>query len=112
MESATYATISKRRRQVLRELHLDPNLISLQHYFVADELSDLVESSVVRWFNLNTEKLSSGAILVGINIMEDGALLRVKQVGIPRFWDVKFNESVVFQRVSDEQETILAAREL
>ena len=112
MESATFTSIAKRRRQVLRELHLDPNLPSLQHYYVADELSDLVESSVVRWFNLNTEKLSSGAILVGVNMMEDGALLRLKQVGFPRFWDVKFNESVIFQRFTNEEEIILTAKEV
>ena len=99
---ASYKGIAVRRREVLRELRLDPFMESLENYYVADELSDLIESRVVRWFNLDTEQLSSGGVLVGVNMREDGAHLRVKQVmrngGFPRFWDVRFNEAVVFQR--------------
>jgi hypothetical protein len=113
---ASYRGIAVRRREVLREIRLDPFMESLEDYYVADELSDLIESHVIRWFNLNTENLTSGGILVGVQMFEDGAHLRVKQVmrfgGAPRFWDVKFNEVVVFQRLTQDERLILEARDL
>ena len=113
---ASFRGIAVRRREVLRELRMDPFMESLENYYVTDELSDLIESRVVRWFNLNTETLTSGGVLVGVNMQEDGAHLRVKQVmrfsGAPRFWDVKFNEAVVFQRLTPEERLVLEARDL
>jgi len=113
---ASYRGIAVRRREVLRELRLDPFMESLEAYYVADELDLLLEGHVVRWFNLNTEHLTSGGVLVGVSMQPDGALLRIKQVmrhgGPPRFFNVKFNEAVVFQRLTPEERLILEARDL
>ena len=108
--------IAVRRREVLRELRLDPFMESLDTYYVVDELDLLMEGHVVRWFNLNTEHLASGGVLVGVNMERDGAHLRIKQVmrngGYPRFFDIKFNEAVVFQRLTPDERLILEARDL
>ena len=113
---ASYRGIAVRRREVLRELRLDPFMESLENYYVADELDLLLEGHVVRWFNLNTEHLASGGILVAVNMQPDGPNLRIKQVmrngGFPRFWDIKFNEAVFFQRLTPDERLILEARDL
>jgi hypothetical protein len=113
---SSYSGIAVRRREVLRELRMDPFMESLENYYVADELSDLIESRVVRWFNLNTEHLASGGVLVGVNMRDDGAHLRIKQVmrtgGYPKFFDIRFNEAVVFQRLTPEEQVVLEARDL
>jgi len=114
---ASFKGIAVRRRAVLRELGLDPFMDSLETYYVADEISDLLDGHVVRWFNLNTEHLASGGILVGVHMEADGAHLRIKQVmrrsgAPPHFWDVKFNEAVVFQRLKPDEQLILEARDL
>ena len=110
MENKTFQSIIWRKREVLKEIGLI-HYNGLDDYYVADELSDLVEQHVVRWFNLKTGKLAIGGILVGVNMHPQGALLRIKQVKGLRFWSVAFNDAVVFQRLTDDEYTLLQAKE-
>jgi len=111
MEGLTRESIAHRMAEVLTELKLDVNMPSLMDYFVADELSQLKESRVVRWFNLQTAQLTSGGILVAVEMHPTGALLRIKQVRRNRFWNVRFNDAVIFQRLTPEEQAVLFAKE-
>ena len=103
----------ERRREVLKELRLLSKDKTLENYEVVDEYHQLKEGRIVRWVNLVPGALSitSGAIVVRSEMQEDGLLVTVKAVGFPRFWSIKFNEVVLFQKLSFEELVLIEAIE-
>ena len=109
-----YGDIPLRRRAVLKELGLLEKEEALAHYAVVDEYHQLKHGRFVRWVNLDPERIvvTNGAIVIKTEIREDGLLVTVKTINGKFFWSFKFNEVVLFQKLSAEELVLLEAIEL
>jgi len=109
-----YSDIPKRRRTVLKELGLLAKEETLKQYEVVDEYHQLKHGRFVRWVNLDPTniKLTNGAIVVKSEMREDGLLVTTKSVSGRYFWNFKFNEVVLFQKLSFEEIVLVEAIEL
>jgi len=91
-------------REKLKELHK-----KLKDYRYVSDLADLNEGSYIRWISLKNPdniKLTNGGILVDTLIFNDGLQLRVKN-NMNRFLQIKFDEALIFQKLSNQEKIIL-----
>ncbi len=95
---------------LLRELGLTEMAPKLADYKVAGELPDLKLGAYLRWVHVDRGKLMMGAHLVSVNITEDGIYLNVKGAG--RFFTLKFDDCIVFQKLSPDEHLVLQAMDM
>ena len=109
-----YGDIPLRRRAVLKELGLLEKEEALAHYAVVDEYHQLKHGRFVRWVNLEPGRivLTKGAVVIKSEMKEDGLLVTVKSFNGKFIWSFKFNEVVLFQKLSFEELVLLQAIEL
>ena len=113
----TSSKIKKEKNDILQKLQLSVKELKdlhtrLKDYRYINELKDLQVGRYIRWIPLNTEtadiKLTKGAILVNVFINDDGAVLvcnnTYKQPII-----VKFDRVLIFQKLSEQEEILVAA---
>ena len=111
----TFKEADKNKYDILSELELSKSVLKkmlkkLEDYRYVDELPELQEGRYIRWINLNNPanlKLTNGGILCEIKI-EDSVILVLKN-NLNRFFQVNMDESLVFQRFSDQEKVILYA---
>lgn len=107
-----YVSITNRKHAVLKELGLLHKEAALEQYAVVDEYHQLLHGRYVRWVALDPDdiKLTNGAIVIKSEMKEDGLLVTLKSMN-HRYWSIKFNEVVLFQRLSFEELVLLEAIE-
>lgn len=101
----------------LKELGLDPPVFQdymtkLKDYRHVDDLNGLTHGAYIRWIDLkNPERLTlaRGAIICDIKIGEKGILLLCKTHPNPAMFYVSMDESLIFQRLSQQERVILFA---
>uniref|UniRef100_A0A6C0I4R0 Uncharacterized protein n=1 Tax=viral metagenome TaxID=1070528 RepID=A0A6C0I4R0_9ZZZZ len=101
----------------LQELGLDPTVLQdfmtkLKDYRHVDDLNGLTHGAYIRWINLkNPEQLTlaRGAIICDIKIGQNGILLLCKTHPNPAMFHVSMDESLIFQRLSQQERVILTA---
>jgi hypothetical protein len=92
-------------REKLREMHK-----KLKHYRYVDELPDIKPGTYIRWIRLqNPEdiRLSTGGIVCSITIGE-GVNVVCKN-NINRMFQCKLGDSMVFQKITDQEAILLSA---
>ena len=115
IKDLTYSKINNIKQNILKELdltktHTNQLLKKLQDYRYIDELPELIEGRYLRWINLddvNNIKLTTGGILCEIKV--DDSIILVLKNNMNRFFQIIFDENLVFQRLSDQEKVILYA---
>ena len=104
--------------KVLKELNLSREdtldfLSKLRNYRYVDEMDDLKYGTYLRWIPLNNPKkieLTKGAIFCEMKITDDGVQLVCKNYGYNnRFFQIKLDENLVFQRLTEQEQVLLSA---
>jgi len=93
-------------RDKLKEFHL-----KLKDYRFVDDLTDIQYGRYIRWISLKTPEkicLTTGGVIIDIKIKEDGIHLLCRNFKNNRF-QIKIDECFIFQKLTDQEKTILAA---
>ena len=78
------------------------------------DMRDFVEGNYVRWIPLKDPSkiyLTNGGILVNIEIFESCVQIRVKN-NQNRFFNIKFDEVLIFQKLSMQEKIIIKVLDL
>jgi len=114
----TTKKIKEMNLKVLQELDLSREdtldfLSKLRNYRYVDEMDDLKYGTYLRWIPLNNPKdvqLTKGAIFCELKITDDGVQLVCKNYGYNnRFFQIKLDENLVFQRLTEQEQVLLSA---
>ena len=105
--------IQKEKNDILQKLQLERDDLKILHrklkdYRYVDDLGDLKYGSYIRWIRLTNPdniSLTNGALVVDINIYDSGVQIKCKN-NMNRFFNIKIDECIVFQKLS-QQEIIL-----
>ena len=109
-------TIKKIKNDMLQKLNLPKDKLkslhkSLKQYRFIDEIPDIKYGAYVRWINLNYPdnlKLTNGGLVCDIKIINDDVIVVCKNRS-NKFFQLKLNESLVFQKITDQERVILSA---
>ena len=86
----------------------------LKEYRYCSDMRDFVEGNYVRWIPLKDPSkiyLTNGGILVNVEIFESGVQIRVKN-NQNRFFNIKFDEVLIFQKLSMQEKIIIKVLDL
>lgn len=83
----------------------------LAGYKYVDDLYQLKMGHYIRWINKKKQLVKGGGIVVDITFTDNGVLILCKGINNNAFFKIKYNEVVVFQLMSQEEQTILALYE-
>ena len=105
--------IQKMKHNILSELDLTDDkynsiMKSLSEYKYIDEIPDLDYGHYIRWISLKNPaniKLTNGGILCDIKVNEQVSLLCKNKLN--RFFQIKLDECLVFQKLSEQEKIIL-----
>ena len=108
--------IKQEKFNILKELNLDKeeliNLMNkLKNYRFVDDLQDINYGAYIRWIrmkDLDQVKLSNGGIIIDIKIYDDGCQVICKNM-YNKIMQIKLNEAMVFQKLTDQEYVILSA---
>ena len=101
---------------ILKELHLSRKetldmMGKLKNYKYVDEMNDLKYGTYIRWITISDPEdidLKKGAIFCEMKITDDGVFLVCKGFG-NRHFQIKMDENLVFQRLTDQEQVLLSA---
>lgn len=77
-------------------------------YRVVDRICDLRNGRLVRWMKRTTGSLTNGGLLMNVKIENTGVTLLCKN-NTGRFFNARFDDCVVFQKLSMEEQIVLMA---
>ena len=114
--NTSYEKIAKDKKDVLQQLQFNSEKLKLYHtklkdYRYVDELNDLKYGQYLRWINIkNPErlKLTNGGIFLEIKLLDTGTHMMIKN-NMNRIFQIKMDECIVFQKLSDQEKIILLA---
>ena len=106
--------MKKHKENLLHELHLPDDetkqlLEKLKSYRYVMELPDLEIGSYIRWINLNhgdNIHLTNGSFICDIMIMDNGIQIKCRN-RFGKFHQLKFDEHLIFQKISEQEHIIL-----
>lgn len=112
----TSAKISKAKNDILQKVGLERNELKsinkkLKYYRYVDELSDIHYGCYIRWISLKDPdniRLTNGGLICDIQIHEDDVNIRCKN-NFNRFFEIKMNEVLIFQKLTEQERTLLGA---
>ena len=114
----TTKKIQEMNLKVLQELNLSRDdtldfLSKLRNYRYVDEMDELKYGTYLRWIPLSNPKdlqLTKGALFCEMKITDDGVQLICKNYGYNnRFFQIKLDDNLVFQRLTDQEQVLLSA---
>lgn len=111
----TSKLIKERKEEILNEIPIsksEKNEIKkkLKEYRYIDEINELHIGAFIRWIKFNSDNdvsITNGAILTDV-IFEDDIQLLLKN-NMNRFFRVKFNDNLIFQKITNQEKIILFA---
>lgn len=106
--------IKKIKNDALQQLQLTREQLKIYHnqlknYRFVSDLSELKYGGYIRWFSLkNPEniRLSKGAIVSDIKMYDSGIVILLRTFG-NRFFNIKFDECHIFQKITTEEYILL-----
>ena len=83
----------------------------LDGYRYVDEINELFRGKYIRWIrhNKKTPVLTNGAMVMDIKFLEEGIQILCRN-GANRFIQFKFDECLVFQKLTDEEWMLLSVK--
>lgn len=114
----SFDTIDKEKEIIIKELNLSKKytnelLQKLKDYQHIDEYPQLIEGRYIRWINITNPdiiKLMNGGILCEIKIKDSISLIMKNKNNY--FFQVKLDEALIFQRLTNQEKIILYAIDL
>lgn len=118
ISTLTFDTINKEKELIINELKLSKKnknelLKKLKEYQFIDEYPQLIEGRYIRWINItnpNNIKLTNGGILCEIKINDSISLVMKNKNNV--FFQIKLDECLLFQRLTNQEKIILYAIDL
>jgi hypothetical protein len=113
IEGKTVADLSKEVFDVINPLEISEEnkhdiCQRLIGYRWVDRLCDLRSGRLVRW--VKKGRLTNGGLLMNVKIENTGVILLCKN-NVGRFFSIKWDESVVFQKLTMEEQLVLMTNE-
>ena len=111
----TSEKIKNHKDSILKELMLPVEkkqvfLKKLRDYRYCTDLKDIQFGFYIRWISLKDPEnlhLTNGGMICDIKIVNDQLHVLCKNAG--RFFQIKFDENIIFQKISDQERIILTA---
>ena len=102
------------KNNMLQSLQLDRNKLKLFHkklkdYRYCSDMNDLQYGYYIRWVSLKNPdiiKLTTGGIIIDIDIIKNCVQIRVKNK-LNRIFQIKLDEAMIFQKISPQERVIL-----
>jgi len=121
LENKTLADVSKDIFEAVSELNVSIDLANnfcdrLSGYRYVERVCDLRNGKLMRWIKrpttlqLNEKSLTNGGILMNIKIENSGVQLLCRN-NANRFFNIKFDHCLVFQKLTMEEQLILMSYE-
>ena len=112
-EHISIETILKTNMEVIRqhvysEDKFEEYYSKLAGYKYVDDLYQLKMGHYIRWINKKKQLVKGGGIVVDTQFTDNGVLILCKGINNNAFFKIKYNETVIFQLMSQEEQTILA----
>ena len=112
---SSFPTIEREKIEILKSLYLSKIsrreiLSKLKKYKYVDDFDEIELGNYFRWINLKNIKdlkLTNGGILCEIKICDDPILVFKNYMN--NFFQINFNESLLFQKLTSQEEIILYA---
>lgn len=106
--------IAKSKNDILQQLNLDKTILKSYHkklkqYRYVEDLADLRYGSYIRWIpikNPEKVKLTNGGIYCDMKFTDNGVLIVIKN-NRNFVINFKFDESLIFQKLSDQEQILL-----
>ena len=110
----TNSKIKCQKNNILQQLQLPRDKLRLFHkklkeYRYCSEFHDIQDGYYIRWIPLkqvDNIKLTNGGVVTDLIIMDEGAQLQIKNFK-NRFFNIKFDEVIIFQKLSSQEQIIL-----
>tara|TARA_B100000900_G_C20553836_1_gene705914 strand:- start:657 stop:1085 length:429 start_codon:yes stop_codon:yes gene_type:complete len=110
----TNPKIKCQKNHILQQLQLPKEKLKLFHkklkyYRYCSEFNDIQYGYYIRWIPLkhyDDIKLTNGGVITDLIIMDNGAQIQVKNFK-NNFFNIKFDEVIIFQKLSSQEMTIL-----
>ena len=114
--NTSYEKIAKDKNDILQQLQFKNDKLKLYHaklknYRYVDELNDLKYGQYIRWINIKDPdnlKLTNGGIFLEVKLLDTGTHMMVKN-NMNRIFQIKMDECICFQKLSDQEKIILLA---
>jgi len=114
----SHSKIKSMKNNFLQQLQLPKDDLKLMHlklkeYRIVDDLSDLQTGCFLRWIPLkNPDKinLTNGAFLTDYRMFTTGVVISCRN-HYNRFIQIKFDENMIFQKITDQEKVILSVME-
>ena len=118
ISALTIDTINKQKELIINEIKLSKKntnelLKKLKDYQYIDEYPQLIEGRYIRWINITNPdsiKLTNGGILCEIKINDSISLVMKNKNNV--FFQIKLDECLLFQRLTNQEKIILYAIDL
>jgi hypothetical protein len=112
----TTKKIKEIKMNILKELQLPRDILSeymkkLKEYRYIDEVNDIKIGAFIRWIPLTDPSylpLQAGGLVCDIKITDNGMVLIWKNF-MNRFYQLKMDECILFQKLSYQELVLLAA---
>ena len=106
----TSAKIKDIKNNMLQRLQLDRTTLKTFHkklkdYRYCSDMNDLQYGFYIRWISLKNPdnlKLTTGGIIVDIDIISDCVQIRIKN-NMNRIFQIKLDESMIFQKITPQR---------
>lgn len=110
--------IQKYKNNILQQLQLSSETLKtyhkkLKHYRYVEELTDIKYGNYIRWINIKNPEnlyLTNGGLIMDVNFFNDGVQIKCKN-NRNRFFNIKFDECVIFQKLTDQERILLEIME-
>jgi len=112
----TTEKLNNMKREILTEIQLSPQEVAeymqkLREYKYIDEMNHIRHGSFIRWIPISDPEnihLTSGGIICDIKIADTGVHLVCKNFA-RKHYQIKMDECLVFQKLSGQEQVLLAA---
>lgn len=115
LEDKTMTSVHEDILEVLDEQQIqdedkDKFFKKLMDYRHVEEINELHTGKHVRWIRKSNNKLTNGGIIMDVKFMDTGTQILCRNV-CNKFIQIKFDECIIFQKLSVEEQLILLAYE-
>ena len=111
----TSSKIKKIKNDILQQLQLKGNELKemhkkLKHYRYCTDLKDLQEGFFIRWIPLSDPekiRLTNGGLVCEVKLVKGELYILCKNF-VNKFFQIKFDEVIIFQKLSNQEQIILS----
>ena len=111
LDNKTLSDILDENIKIIRSNGLPLDLCNrLAGYRYVENLYELHKGKHIRWIRNDNKKLTNGAIVMDVKFLDNGCHILCRNAQ-HKIFQVKFNESIIFQKLSIGEQLILMAYE-